>query len=241
MQNEQENRWVNFYKPVGMRSTKAVEQIKKLYNAKKAGHAGTLDPLADGVLPIALNGATKQMADIVAASKEYFFTIEFGKQTETDDAEGAIVAQSPLLPTRAHIQDCIKEHFLGTIQQTPPVYSAIRVNGVRSYNKARAGIAEPLAARSVMIHSLTIPAPEEIEQLNEIRFLLAQDTQTSPLFPNNHTDQNMIPMITLKAHVSKGTYIRSLARDMGLLLGCYGYVKVLTRTKVGNFDFYSKN
>lgn len=233
--NDQQGRWINFYKPVGMRSTKAVALVKNKYNARKAGHAGTLDPLADGVLPIALNSATKQMSEVVGTSKEYFFTIEFGKQTETDDAEGAVIAQSEILPTYAQIEECIKSKFLGEIQQLPPAYSAIKVNGVRSYKAARAGKSVVLTSRPVTIYSLEIVNTDDIEQLNAVRASLSEDIPTPPLFLNQYNDAERVNMITLKAHVSKGTYVRSLARDIGLLVGCYGYVKVLTRTRVGDF------
>jgi len=170
----------------------------------KVGHGGTLDPLASGVLPIALGEATKLSGRMLDADKAYDFTIRFGEQTDTLDLEGVVVATSDQRPTVAEIEAVLPQ-FTGPIEQIPPAYSALKVDGERAYDLARAGVDVQLAARAVTIHSL-------------VRQEGAGGDET-----------------TLSARVSKGTYIRSLARDIALALHSVGHVTMLRRTKAGPF------
>lgn len=195
--------WVNFDKPYGMTSTQAVGKVRWLYSAQKAGHAGTLDPLATGILPIALGEATKTVPFLVEASKGYIVEIAWGEHRDTLDAEGDVTQTSDVRPSRADIEAALPA-FIGEISQTPPKFSAIKIDGKRAYDLARAGEEPEMKARPVTIHSLTI-----IE--------CAQD------------------VLTLDVHCGKGTYIRSLARDLAHALGTVGYVKNLRRTAVGPF------
>ena len=195
--------WVCFDKPYGMTSTSAVGKVRWLYQAQKAGHAGTLDPLATGILPIALGEATKTVPYLVEADKIYSFTILFGKTTATYDAEGETIAESDARPTRDAILGVLPA-YTGTIDQVPPAFSAIKVDGQRSYDLARAGVAVELKARAVEIFDLTLDE-------------LSDDTATFTL------------------HCGKGTYVRSLARDLCLDLGVCGHVSVLRREAVGAF------
>jgi tRNA pseudouridine55 synthase len=197
--------WLIFDKPQGMTSTQAVTRIRRLYRAEKAGHAGTLDPLATGVLPIALGEATKTMPFAVEGAKEYRFTIRFGAETDTDDAMGKVVAQSDKRPARAEIEAALPD-FTGEIEQTPPRYSALRVDGVRAYDLARDEEDFELAPRTVWVEALRL-----IEQPDRDHCLI-------------------------EAHCGKGTYVRSLARDLGRALGSYGHVAALRRTRVGAFS-----
>jgi len=191
-----------------MTSATAVAAVKRLTRAKKVGHAGTLDPLADGVLPIALGEATKTTPYMMNAVKGYEFTICFGQQRTTDDAEGEVIAQSLVRPTHQQIEDIIPS-FSGNISQIPPIFSAIKVHGMRAYDLARKGEIPELNARSVTIHSLT---------------LLSRANGEEACF---------------SVSCSKGTYVRSLARDMAIALGTVGYVSQLRRTRVGNFHLNS--
>ncbi len=195
--------WVNFDKPYGMRSTQAVGKVRWLYGAQKAGHAGTLDPLASGILPIALGDATKTVPFLVEANKTYEVVIKFGERTDTLDAEGKIVATSRVRPTKEQIQTALPS-FIGEISQTPPAYSAIKIDGKRAYALARAGEAVEMKPRPVQIYEL-----ELVETTNSTA--------------------------TLRVLCGKGTYIRSLARDLAFALGTEGYVENLRRTAVGPF------
>jgi len=195
--------WVNFYKPLGMTSTQAVGKVRWLYNAQKAGHAGTLDPLATGILPIALGEATKTMPYLVEARKTYEVEIKWGERTDTLDAEGAVVAVSDVRPTGQEIAD-ILPNFIGEISQIPPKFSAIKIDGKRAYDLARAGEEPEMKPRLVQIDGLDILA------VNGDRAILRVDC-------------------------GKGTYIRSLARDIGFALGTEASVKTLRRTRVGPF------
>lgn len=197
--------WLSFDKPQGMTSTQAVTRIRRLYQAEKAGHAGTLDPLATGVLPIALGEATKTVPYAVEGSKEYRFTVRFGAETDTDDAEGRVVARSDLRPTSAEIEAKLPA-FTGEIEQVPPRYSAVRVDGARAYDLARAEEEFELAPRRVSVGRLILVA---------------------------HPDQDHC---VLEAQCGKGTYVRSLARDLGRALGTLGHVEALRRTRVGGFE-----
>jgi len=202
--------WLILDKPRGLGSTQGVSAVKRVlrqngYAKTKVGHGGTLDPLAEGVLPIALGEATKLAGRLLDASKIYAFTIRFGEETDTLDTEGGVVATSDARPTLAEIK-AVLPRFTGDIEQVPPAYSALKVDGQRAYDRARAGEAVELKARSVTIHSLTIcPGPGSEDH------------------------------VTLVAHVSKGTYIRSLARDIARDLGTCGHVTYLRRTKAGPF------
>ncbi len=147
--------WINLDKPVGVTSTQAVGRVRRLFNAQKAGHAGTLDPLASGVLPIALGEATKTVPFMVGAAKEYRFEIEWGTARDTDDAEGAVIAASDVRPDARAIKAALP-CFIGEIMQTPPAYSAIKVAGKRSYDLARAGEAVALSPRRISIQDFRL-------------------------------------------------------------------------------------
>ncbi len=208
--------WIILDKPVGLGSTQAVAAVKRNlrqagFGKVKVGHGGTLDPLASGVLPIAVGEATKLAGRMLDASKVYEFTVRFGEQTDTLDTEGEIIARSDARPTLGEIE-AVLPRFTGAIEQVPPAYSALKIDGERAYDLARAGEDVVLASRAVTIHSLTI-APDASIAL----------------------DKNGLPAITLVAHVSKGTYIRSLARDIALALGTCGHVTYLRRTRAGPF------
>lgn len=195
--------WVNLHKPVGMTSTQALSIVKRVLNPQKAGHAGTLDPLASGILPIALGEATKTVPYVQDSIKTYNFTVTWGEQRTTDDAEGTAMATSDARPSREDIESLLPA-FLGDIQQTPPQFSAIKVDGARAYDLARDGETIELKSRIVYIESLEIVS---------------------------HTDAET----TFRCVCGKGTYVRSLARDMGLKLGCFGYISALERASVGPF------
>jgi tRNA pseudouridine55 synthase len=208
--------WIILDKPRGMGSTQAVSAVKRALRTAgepktKVGHGGTLDPLAEGVLPIAIGEATKLAGRMLDSDKIYVFTIGFGVQTDTLDMEGVSVAQSDVRPTLAQIEAVLPQ-FTGPIDQVPPAYSALKVDGERAYDLARAGAEVILATRHVTVHSLRVSAS-----------------------PREHTEESAVHDITLTAHVSKGTYIRSLARDIALALGTVGHVTMLRRTKAGPF------
>lgn len=203
------NGWLILDKPRGLGSTQGVAAVKRVlrqagYGKVKIGHGGTLDPLAEGVLPIALGEATKLAGRMLDASKVYDFTIAFGAETDTLDTEGAVVARCDRLPSLAEVE-AVLPRFTGAIEQVPPAYSALKVGGRRAYDLARAGERVELATRQVTISSLVI-------------------------FHRAAEDQ-----VTLRAHVSKGTYIRSLARDIARALGTCGHVTYLRRIKAGPF------
>jgi tRNA pseudouridine55 synthase len=229
------NGWIILDKPLGLGSTQAVAAVKRNlreagYGKKvKVGHGGTLDPLATGILPIALGEATKLAGRMLDASKEYAFTVRFGTQTDTLDLEGQVTAESPHRPTLAEVMATLPR-FTGPIEQVPPAFSAILVDGERAYDRARAGEAVELKSRAVTVFALTI-LPESID--------------SSPV-PLHHPTGGPPPRagedleeITLHAHVSKGTYIRSLARDIALALGTVGHVTMLRRLRAGPFGLDS--
>ena len=196
--------WIALDKAVGMTSTQAVGAIKRLFSCKRAGHAGTLDPLASGCLPIALGEATKTVPFVMDGRKIYRFTVRWGEERDTDDADGKVVATSDARPERAAIE-ALLPRFRGTIEQVPPQFSAIKVDGERAYDLARDGETVELAARPVDIHRLelvNLPDPDHAE---------------------------------FEAECGKGTYVRSLARDMGRTLGCHGHILKLRRQAVGPF------
>ncbi|NNC53416.1 MAG: tRNA pseudouridine(55) synthase TruB [Sphingomonadaceae bacterium] len=200
--------WLLLDKPRGLGSTQAVGMVKRVlrqggYKKTKVGHGGTLDPLAEGVLPIALGEATKLAGRMLDASKIYVFTIKFGEETDTLDTEGEVVERSDRLPTRGQLEAVLPQ-FTGAIEQAPPAYSAIKIDGKRAYDRARAGEQVEMKLRATTIHSLEIESAED-------------------------------GSATLLAHVSKGTYIRSLARDIARALGSLGHVTYLRRIKAGPF------
>lgn len=219
--------WIILDKPVGLGSTQAVSAVKRAlrdggYPRVKVGHGGTLDPLASGVLPVALGEATKLAGRMLDASKTYDFTVTFGIETDTLDAEGAAVATRDARPTMSELH-AVLPCFTGPIEQVPPAYSALKIGGARAYDLARAGTEVILGSRSVMIHSLDVSAsPRE---------------PTPSSFTRRRGDAEATEdAVTLAAHVSKGTYIRSLARDIARALGTVGHVTTLCRTRAGPFD-----
>ena len=203
------NGWLIIDKESGLSSAQVVARVRRLTNAAKVGHAGTLDPLATGVLPIALGEATKTMAFAMDGSKSYRFTIQFGAERSTDDAEGEVVQSSAARPSASDIEALLPA-YRGLIQQVPPIYSAIKVEGERAYALARQGDAPVLAAREVRID----------------RFDLAEQ-------PDDHSKP--LESADFIVDCGKGTYVRSLARDLGRALGCFGSVAALRRTRVGPF------
>jgi tRNA pseudouridine55 synthase len=215
--------WIILDKPIGLGSTQAVAAVKRNlreagHGKVKVGHGGTLDPLATGVLPIALGEATKLCGRMLDASKEYDFTITFGTETDGLDAEGEVVATSEQIPTLVEIE-AVLPNFTGEIEQIPPAHSAIKINGKRAYDLARAGETVKMKARRVTIFSLCVSA--SLREQND--------------FVQRCRDADGISSITLSAHVSKGTYIRSLARDIAHALGTVGHVSMLRRTRAGPF------
>ncbi|MXP43043.1 tRNA pseudouridine(55) synthase TruB [Allopontixanthobacter sediminis] len=229
--------WIILDKPRGLGSTQAVAAVKRNlrsggYGKVKVGHGGTLDPLAEGVLPIALGEATKLAGRMLDASKTYEFTLQFGEETDTFDAEGAVVRTSDRRPPMAAVA-AILEHFTGEIEQVPPAYSALKVDGKRAYDLARAGEEVELKTRAVTIYSLRPVSTYEPAELPDSTFSLTAG-RPDPYNPTSPLE--MADAVTLVAHVSKGTYIRSLARDIAHALGTVGHVTYLRRTKAGPFD-----
>lgn len=196
--------WINLNKPEGVTSNDAVMIVKRALGFPKIGHAGTLDPLASGILPIALGEATKLVQYMMDDDKVYLFTVTWGEQRTTDDREGDVIATSDIRPTAEHIRAVLPQ-FTGTILQKPPAFSAIKVDGKRAYDLARAGEDLDLAARPVDVYELD---------------LVTQTESTA----------------TLRCVCGKGTYVRSLARDIAEKLGTKGYVSYLCRENVGPFS-----
>jgi tRNA pseudouridine55 synthase len=162
------NGWVVLDKPVGITSTHAVSRLKHIYNGKKAGHAGTLDPLASGILPIAFGEATKTVPFVQDGEKAYRFTVLWGAETDTDDADGTVVARAEQRPTREAIE-ALLPRFIGAVAQKPPAFSAIKINGERAYDLARDGETVDLAPRVVTIHELAITAMDDETTVFEAR------------------------------------------------------------------------
>ncbi|HXL67306.1 MAG TPA: tRNA pseudouridine(55) synthase TruB [Xanthobacteraceae bacterium] len=197
--------WLVLDKPVGQTSTDAVAAVKRITRAKKAGHAGTLDPLASGILPIALGEATKTVSFVMDGRKIYRFSVRWGAETDTDDADGTVQRTSDTRPSAEEIKAALPA-FTGLIEQVPPRYSALKIEGERAYDLAREGAVVDLAARPVEVHRLTLMEVPDAD----------------------HS--------VLEAECGKGTYVRALARDLGRTLGCFGHVAALRRTRVGPFD-----
>jgi len=196
--------WVVLDKPIGMTSTHAVAVLKRLFSAKRAGHAGTLDPLASGGLPIALGEATKTVPFVIDGRKRYRFTVAWGEERDTDDTEGKVTQTSDQRPSAEAIR-ALLPRFTGLIEQIPPQYSAIKVQGERAYDLARDGETVELKPRPVQIHELNLV---------------------------EHSDNGQS---VFEAECGKGTYVRALARDIGRILGCFGHICALRRTLVGPF------
>ena len=196
--------WIIVDKEVGMTSAMVVNKIKRVLKVKKAGHAGTLDPLASGVLPIALGEATKTMSFAMNSNKSYEFDIKWGAATDTDDLEGKIVAESNIMPLKNDIISILPK-FTGIIKQKPPAYSAIKINGVRSYKLARNSIISDIPEREVHIKEISL-----VKYINK-------------------------EVARLKIECGKGVYVRSLARDMARALNTYGHIVYLNRLAVGPF------
>ena len=229
--------WIILDKPLGLGSTQAVAAVKRNlrqagYGKLRVGHGGTLDPLATGVLPIAVGEATKLAGRMLDASKEYAFTIAFGAETDSLDLEGHVVASSDVLPTRAEIE-AVLPRFTGPIEQVPPAYSAIKVDGARAYDLARAGEAVELKSRAVTVHSLS-PLPFEGGAGGGCSPTSSAHADSPHPIPSPE-GEGLLDHITLVAHVSKGTYIRSLARDIAHALGTVGHVTMLRRLRAGPF------
>lgn len=196
--------WVNLDKPIELGSTEAVSRIRRLFNAQKAGHAGTLDPLASGVLPIALGEATKTVPFLMDAEKVYRFTVRWGVSTASVDREGAVTARSDVRPSVEAVKAALPA-FSGEIQQVPPIFSAIRVDGQRAYDLAREGVEVELKARPVTIHEIAVSDAPDADH------------------------------VEITARTGKGVYVRSLARDLAVMLGAEGHVSALRRERVGPF------
>lgn len=199
------NGWVCLDKPYEMGSTEAVTKVRRLFNAQKAGHAGTLDPLASGILPIALGEATKTVPFMMEAQKIYRFTIHWGISTDSIDREGAIIGRSDVRPTVEQVKAALPQ-FIGDIDQVPPAFSAIRVNGERAYDLAREGVEVELQSRRVTIHEAAV------------------------------TDAPDADHVEITMRTGKGVYVRSLARDLASVLGAEGHVSALRREMVGPFS-----
>lgn len=197
--------WVCLDKPLEMGSTEAVTRVRRVFNANKAGHAGTLDPLATGILPIALGEATKTVPFMMEARKAYRFTIQWGVSTDSVDREGREIARSDVRPTVEAVRAALPA-FTGDIQQVPPAFSAIKVNGERAYDLARGGETVELQPRAVTIHSAEVTAAPDADH------------------------------VEIRIETGKGVYVRSLARDLAVALGAEGHVSVLRRERVGPFS-----
>ena len=196
--------WVCLDKPINLGSTQAVGRVRRAFNAQKAGHAGTLDPLATGILPIALGEATKTVAFQMDADKAYRFTVAWGVGTATFDREGAVTGTSDLRPEVGAVADALGE-FIGEIDQIPPAFSAVKVDGERAYDLARAGLTVDLAPRKVTIHDARLVATPDADHA------------------------------VIEIECGKGTYVRALARDLAARLGVFAHVSELRRTRVGPF------
>lgn len=195
--------WVVLDKPVGMGSTDAVSKVKWLFQAEKAGHAGTLDPLASGMLPIALGEATKTVPYVQDGAKIYRFTVAWGEERSTDDLEGPVTKSSDKRPSDADIRALLPK-YTGVIMQTPPQFSAVKIAGERAYDLAREGATVDIPAREIEVGRLEIVEHKDGKTLFEIE-------------------------------CGKGTYVRSLARDMGRDIGCFGHIADLRRMEVDPF------
>lgn len=248
--------WIILDKPLGLGSTQGVSAVKRAlreggYGKFKVGHGGTLDPLATGVLPVAIGEATKLAGRMLDSDKVYDFTVRFGVETDTLDAEGKPVADSPNRPALAQVE-AVLPRFTGPIEQVPPAYSALKVDGERAYDLARAGEDVVLKARAVVIHGLQLSSPARGRCPAQrgggggtVSFAAVSPPPPTavgghpPLAGEDFGADHPLEDLTLTAHVSKGTYIRSLARDIARALGTVGHVTMLRRTKAGPFTLDS--
>jgi len=231
--------WIILDKPVGLGSTQAVSAVKRAlrtggYPKLKVGHGGTLDPLASGVLPVALGEATKLAGRLLDGDKVYAFTVRFGAQTDTLDAEGEVIGHSEARPTLEQVE-AVLPLFTGPIEQVPPAYSALKVDGARAYDLARAGDSVSLASRSVTVHSLEVEGRASTGSAKADLGICTALPDSGLAEPVEALPSSGLDQVTLTAYVSKGTYIRSLARDIALALGTVGHVTYLHRTKAGPF------
>jgi len=199
------NGWINLDKPAGMTSAACVNAVRRATGAAKLGHAGTLDPSATGILPIALGEATKTMPYVTDSSKRYAFTVHWGARTTTDDADGEVIETSDVRPDEAAIHAALPA-FVGAIEQVPPAFSAIKIDGERAYTKARAGEDFELQSRVINVHAFELL---EILDDDRARFMVTS---------------------------GKGAYMRALARDLAIALGTCGHLSDLRRMAVGPFD-----
>ena len=197
--------WLIIDKPGGMTSTAVVNKVKWLLDARKAGHGGTLDPMATGMLPIAFGEATKTVSHVMDGSKSYCFTLSWGAETNTDDAEGETVKQSDVRPDQAAVENVLPG-FVGRIEQVPPQFSAVKIDGVRAYKLAREDKKVALTAREIDIHDIRIVGTPDAD----------------------HTEFAVVS--------GKGAYMRALARDIARAAGGLGHISALRRTSVGPFD-----
>ena len=197
--------WLVLDKPAGLSSNALVNKVRWAFDAKKAGHAGTLDPEATGILAIALGEATKTVPFVTDALKAYSFTVRLGQATNTDDAEGDVIDTSDIRPTDDEIKAALSA-FVGDIMQTPPAFSAVKIDGQRAYARARAGEDVELAARPLFVEELTMTGRPDADH------------------------------VTLEMICGKGGYVRSIARDLGTMLGCFGHVITLRRIWSGPFE-----
>ena len=197
--------WLVVDKPAGMTSTHVVSEVKRITDARKVGHGGTLDPLATGILPIALGEATKTVPYVMDAAKAYEFTLRLGEARDTDDAEGAVIATSDERPSDQAIRGAL-QHFVGVIEQVPPRFAAVKVQGERAYDIARRGEVVELAPREIRIDQLELVGRGDADH------------------------------VALRMRCGKGAYVRALARDLGRALGCHAHVAALRRTAVGAFN-----
>ncbi|MFZ5963466.1 tRNA pseudouridine(55) synthase TruB [Thalassococcus sp. BH17M4-6] len=197
--------WVVVDKPAGISSTQVVGKVRWAFDARKAGHAGTLDPEATGVLAIALGEATKTVPFVTDALKAYRFTVRLGQATNTDDTEGEVIATSDLRPSDDDIKEALHQ-FVGDIQQVPPQFSAVKIDGERAYKRARDGEEMEIAARPLFVEELVMTARPDADH------------------------------VTLEMICGKGGYVRSIARDLGAVLGCHGHVRDLRRIWSGPFE-----
>ena len=196
--------WICLDKPLDLTSTDAVSRVRRLFNAQKGGHAGTLDPLATGILPIALGEATKTVPFLMEAGKAYRFTIAWGATTASFDREGEVIATSDVRPSPQAVAAALPA-FVGEVMQVPPIYSAIKVDGERAYDLARAGVEVVLEQRLVTIHSARVANVPDADH------------------------------IEIEIECGKGTYVRAIVRDLAIALNACGHVSSLRRTRVGAF------
>ena len=234
--------WVVLDKPLGVSSAKAVAMVRKAFGVKKAGHAGTLDPLASGVLPIALGEATKTVSYVMSAEKSYAFSVSWGNETTTDDAEGSPTRQTDIIPNEAQIKDALPK-FIGVIDQVPPAYSAVKIGGKRAYALARAKdkrvanaqIPEDGISKDGISKDGTSEDTAPQSKVDDIT-LTARPIRIDSFVLTGHEQTQTGVISHFQVACGKGAYIRALARDLGRVLGSACYVTALRRLSVGRFS-----